>query len=248
MAAAVSAPGHRDKRYPTYCPLTVPFDAQRMYRELNALSRMFHTLPTAWLNLENRSKWFDVGDNHLYANVEHVIPDPGDPDKRIFVPGKVPGWRGVSLTHVPGHPETDSGASRFRRKFDGKWVWKKGLNLPYTRQLIENLPFDRLDVVRVMSLPKGGFGPAHVDSNDDSPWEVDGIASISFVLRDGGVPTRLMASDRSLHDVNDPVFFFKDSAPHGIPQTVSPRMMLRVNGAADPERVLALMQPAKAIW
>jgi hypothetical protein len=57
-----------------------------------------------------------------------------------------------------------------------------------------------------------------------------------------------MASDRSLHDVNDPVFFFKDSAPHGIPQTVSPRMMLRVNGAADPERVLALMQPAKAIW
>jgi hypothetical protein len=236
------------KRYPIYCPLAIAFDAQRLYDELIALAPRFGTLATAWANLRDRSKWFDVGDDELNANVEHVVPDPGDPEKRRFVPGKVPGWWGISLTHVAGRPETRWGSSRYRRMFDGLWTWDEDLAIPYTRQLVESLPFDRLDVVRVMSLAPGGFGPTHIDCDDDSPWERDGLASISFVPRDGGVPTRFMATDRRLHDVRDPVFFFKDCAPHGIPQTLSRRLMLRISGAADPQRVLPLMQIVRAIW
>jgi hypothetical protein len=245
MELAARAPS---KRYPLYCPLALSFDGGTMERELMGLADMFHMLPTSVSNLQNRSRWFDVGDEYLYANVDHCIPDPSDPEERIFVAGKVPGWRGLSLTHVPGHPVTNGGATYLRRKFDGKWQWKEGIDAPYTRRLIESLPFDRIDVARVMTLPEGGFGPAHKDCEDDSPWEVDGIASITLVIRDGGVPTRLLASDGRVHDVRDDAFFFKDCVPHGIPQTRSPRLILRVNGAADHRKVSALMDPDKAIW
>jgi hypothetical protein len=247
--STAAAPGRAaGKRYPTYCPLAIAFDAQRMYEELIALLPRFGTLATSWANLRDRPKWFDVGDDELNANVEHVVPDPGDPQKRVFVPGKVPGWWGISLTHVPGRPETRWGSSRHRRSFDGQWAWDEDLDVPYTRRLVESLPFDRLDVVRVMTLAQGGFGPTHIDCDDDGPWERDGIASISFVPRDGGVPTRFMTADRRVHDVRDRAFFFKDCAPHGIPRTLTRRLMLRISGAAESRRVLPLMHIEQAIW
>lgn len=245
--SALPACGGKEKRYPTYCPLAVSFDAGRLYDELIGLRPRFEALATAWFNLENRSRWFDVGDDDLYANAEYVKPDPSNPDERIFVPGKVPSWRGISLTHVPERPETSWGACRFRKRFDG-WSWKRDLDLSCTRRLVASLPFDELSVVRVLSIPRGGFAPAHIDCYDDSLWEDDGFISISFILRDGGVPTRFMAPDGSVHDVRDPVFFFKDCAPHGIPQTKSRRLMLRINGTGDPARLLPLMRLDRAIW
>jgi hypothetical protein len=127
-------------------------------------------------------------------------------------------------------------------------VWKADLAAPYTRELLQSLPFTRLDTVRVMSLPPGGFGPAHADCRDDTPWEVDCIASVTFLLRDGGVPWRFATPDGRLHDVNDPIFFFKDCAPHGVPQTISRRLLLRVNGAAQSQPLLKLMQLEHAVW
>ena len=243
--AAVLAPS---KRLPTYCPLRIPYDAERLHDELIGLLPKFESLAPAAAALKRRSEWFEIGDDYLYENVEHNAPDPSQSeDARVFVPGKVPSWWGISLTHVPGRPETQSGSSRYRGRYDGKWAWKPGLKLPYARQLVENLSFDKLNVVRVMSLPAGGFGPAHVDCKDDSPWETDGVASITFLLRDGGVPMRFMAADKSVHDVNDSVFFFKDCAPHGIPRTTSRRLLLRINGAGS-KRLMELMRSEDAIW
>ena len=163
------------------------------------------------------------------------------------MPGRVPSWSGMGLTHVPDRAETNWGGSRFRRGFDGRWVWKDELELTYARGLIEGLGMRRIDNVRVMHLPAGGFGPVHVDWESDEPWEADGLASITFLLDDGGVPMRFRASDGRLHDVRDPVFFFKDSAPHGVPRTSSDRLLLRVNGAMSRSRLRALMRDEGAI-
>jgi hypothetical protein len=236
------------KRFPVYCPLDVSFNAERLYGELIALLPAFESLATKRSNLD-RSRWFPLGEDSLYASVEHYIEDPSRPnDPPMIVPGAVPSWRGVSLTHVPHRPETGRGSNRYRRKHDGEWAWKSDLDVPYTRALLESLPFTRFDTVRVMSLPPGGFGPAHADCRDDTPWEIDGIASITFLLRDGGVKWRFMDSGGRVHDVNDPVFFFKDCAPHGVPQTTSWRLLLRVNGAADSRSLSALMRTDGAVW
>jgi hypothetical protein len=243
-----------EKLYPTYCPLSLPFDAERLHAELIALLPRFESL-TVTKGLErskcnlNPSKWFRLGDDYLYENVEHFAKDPSRPDAPpAFIRGSVPGWWGMGLTQVPGLPDSNWGSNRYRRKHDGEWVWKDDVDVPYTRELLQSLPFTRFDVVRVMSLPPGGFGPAHADCKDDAPWELEGIASVTFLLRDGGAPWRLMAPDGRLHDVNDQVFFFKDCAPHGVPQTTSRRLLLRINGAADSQSLLKLMRLEEAIW
>jgi hypothetical protein len=234
------------KRFPVYCPLEVAFDAERLSTELLALLPSFGNMPTKRTNLDP-SRWFRLGEDSLYANVEHYTlagPDAAP----VFVAGAVPGWRGIGLRHVPQVPETAGASNYYRRKHDGAWAWRSDLEIPYTRELLASLPFTRLDTVRVLSLPAGGFGPAHADCRDDTPWEVDGIASISFLLRDGGVPMRFRATDGVLRDVNDPVFFFKDCAPHGVPQTVSRRLLLRINGAAESQPLLKLMRLEEAVW
>jgi len=237
------------KRFPTYCPLAVRFDAARLYRELMELHPKFESLATIEANVKNPSKWFRVADARTYDGVEHLAVDSRRPHgPRVLVPGKVPSWWGVSLTHVPDRPETRWGSSRFRRMFDGQWSWKQDLEIPYTRQLVGKLPFRRLDIVRVLSLPKGGIGPAHVDWHDDGPWEREGIASVSFLLRDGGVPMRFMALDGELHDVSDPVFYFKDCSPHGVPRTRARRLLLRVSGEAKSRGLSSLMKLESAIW
>jgi len=247
VAAQLSRDG--EKRLPVYCPLALSFDAERLYRELFALLPFFESLATKGATLEKRSKWFSIGDDYLYGNVEHYIQDPSRPiDPPVFVHSAVPSWWGISLTHVPGLPETHSGSNRYRRKHDGQWVWKADLDVPYTRELVGSLPFTRFDTARVMSLPPGGFGPVHADCRDDTPWEIDGIASITFLLRDGGVQMRFQAPDGRLHDVSDPVFFFKDCAPHGVPRTASRRLLLRVNGAADSRPLSRLLRLEDAVW
>jgi hypothetical protein len=236
------------RRLPVYCPLELDFDAERLHAELIALAPRFESLATKGSNLDP-ARWFPLGEPELYRNLEHYVEDPARPDgPPVFVAGSVPGWWGLSLTHVPGLPETGCGSNRYRRRHDGRWTWKSGLDLPCTRALLERLPFTRLDTVRVMTLPAGGFGPAHADCRDDTPWEIDGIASISFLVRDGGVPMRFQAPDGALRDVRDPVFFFKDCAPHGVPRTSSRRVLLRVNGAAEPQALLGRMRLRDAIW
>lgn len=149
---------------------------------------------------------------------------------------------------MPDSPETYWGSSRYRRKYDGRWVWNSQFDIPYTRSLVEALPLKRVDVVRVMSLPPGGLGPVHVDCKDDSPWEHDGIVSISLLLQDGGVPMRFQSDDGAVYDVNDDAFFFKDCAPHGVPQVKTRRLLLRINGLADGARLRSRMDFDRAIW
>jgi hypothetical protein len=233
---------------PTYCALEVSFDRERLHDELIDLKPSFDCLATTKANLDNRSRWFSLGDERMYSQVEHVVAGPGAEDPRTLVQGNVPSWRGVGLTQVAQHPETRWGSSRFRRSFDGGWQWNEALEVPYARDLIAGLGMQRLDNVRVMCLPQGGFGPAHVDWETDEPWEKDGLVSITFLTRDGGVAMRFKGVDDRLHDVSDPVFFFKDCAPHGIPQTSSERLLLRVNGTMERKKLRSLMRLEGAIW
>jgi hypothetical protein len=235
-------------KLPTYCPLTLSFDGARLCDELLGLRSRFDSLATTKANLDKRKTWFPVGDEELYAQVDHVAIGPGPEADRMVVRGKVPSWSGIGLTHVPGRPETSWGSSRFRRGFDGKWAWKEDLEVPYTRQLVGGLGLQRVDNVRVMTLPEGGLGPTHVDWETDDPWESEGLASITFLLRDGGSPMRFKSLDGKLYDVNDAVFFFKDCVPHGTPRTTSERLLLRVNGAMDRQRLRSLMRFECAIW
>jgi hypothetical protein len=231
---------------PTYCPLALEFDAARLEAELEGLRPQFGSLATTRAMIDRRADWFPLGDDALHAAVEHVAIDASG--RRTIVPGRVPSWRGTGLTHVPDRPDTASGGSRHRRSFDGRWRWKEELKIPYTRRLIKAIGLERVDNVRAMSLPKGGFGPVHVDWENEAPWETERLVSITFLLRDGGVPMRFRAPDGRVHDVSDRVFFFKDCAPHGVPRATSDRMLLRVNGAMARERFASLMRIEHAIW
>jgi hypothetical protein len=236
------------KRLPVYAPLALRFDAERLYAELSALRTRFEPLTTTETMLRNRFRWFDVGTDYLYGNVERTVPDPATPGGRRYVAGRVRSWQGLALTHVPERPETSSGSSRFRGGEEGRWAWKAGMDLPYTRSVVARMPFERVDVVRVMALPRGGFGPTHVDWPDDTLWERDGMATLTLMARTGDVPMRFMTEDRKVHEASDRAFFFKDSAPHGVPRARSARLLLRIHGKARGARLREMMRLEKAVW
>jgi hypothetical protein len=225
--------------------MNVPFDAALLERELMALSTRFRDMPAKAAFMEDRYRWFEEGDDYVHENVTRSIRD-AEGHETVFH-GSVPTWSGTSLTHVPG--KAREGTTYFRRLYrDTTWVWKRGLAGEYTRSLVESLPFKELRAVRIMTMPPGAFGPVHRDYQDDTLWEKDGFISITFLLKDGGVPLRFLAADGKVHDGRDPVSFFKDCAPHAVPQTKSSRLLLRVNGTAEPDAFAGLMQHDRAIW
>ena len=234
----------RNKKFPIFCPLSFTADLNKLSSELNLLK-------DKWLKILPNSMWirkpiipysYQIADKEHYDNCENTDRVDGKP---VNWDGKYKTWLGMSLTHIPINPATKYGSVRFRTMKD--WIWDDSLDIPYTKEVISRLPYKELNVVRLMVIEPGGFGPLHKDDFDDDLWEKNDIVSTTITISHGGSPLKFVHNDKMI-DVKDDVFFFKDSVYHGVPPVKSQRMILRINGKVDYQKYNELMQFDKSIW
>jgi hypothetical protein len=230
------------KKFPVYCPLDFDFDRDRMGRELLGTRHGWRHLPPI-KRFATAPRYFEVAGPEFYAKAEYVdVDENGD-----FVRHEGhPTWSGCSLTSTPQNQNSVSGSFGLRAKFDD-WAWQPQFDVPYTRSVIERLPYTQIEIVRIMSIDTDGFGPVHVDIRNDDLWEEKGYAATTFMLDSGGVDMLVQRGDRRFA-ANAPVFFFKDCFPHGVPPVKSTRLLLRVTGKVDYPAYRELMQFETAVW
>jgi hypothetical protein len=230
------------KKFPVYCPLDFEFDRHRMSGELLGTRDGWRHLPTI-KRFATAPAYFEVAAPEFYAKSEYVeVDDKGD---FIHHPGN-PTWSGCSLTSTPQSKYSAAGSFGLRAKFDD-WAWQPQFDIPYTRSVIERLPYLQIEIVRIMSIDTDGFGPVHVDCRNDGLWEEKGYAATTFMLESGGVDMLVQRGDLRFA-ASAPVFFFKDCFPHGVPPVKSMRLLLRVTGKVDYPAYSRLMQLENAVW
>ncbi len=230
------------KKFPVYCPLDFEFDRARMHTELLATRQGWRHLPPL-KRFTTAPLSFEVAAPEFYARSEYVETDHnGD---FVYHPGHST-WSGCSLTSTPQSKNAAAGSFSLRAKFDD-WVWNPAFDVTYTRSVVERLPYTQVEIVRIMSIDPGGFGPVHVDARTDELWEEKGYAATTFLLESGGVDMLVQRGERRFA-ADAPVFFFKDCFPHGVPPVKSTRLLLRVTGRVDYPAYRRLMQLEHAIW
>jgi len=230
------------KKFPVYCPLAFDFDRGRMSSELFGTRNGWRRLPTI-KRFAKAPFYFEVAGPEFYAKSEYVEVD--EKGHYTYHEGH-PTWSGCSLTSTPQDKNSAAGSFGLRAKFDD-WAWQPQFDIPYTRSIIENLPYTQIEIVRIMSIDTEGFGPVHVDTRNDDLWEEMGYAATTFMLESGGVDMLVQKGDRRFA-ANAPVFFFKDCYPHGVPPVKSTRLLLRVTGKVDYPAYRKLMQLDHAVW
>jgi hypothetical protein len=219
---------------PIYCPLLFEYDRQRVAAELLKYENQFERILVSERPIlpEHRREFFMVADDDHYDNVERSR-------NGTYVPGTYRSLEGIHLTHLPtaAGPGYQSTQRRVADDCSG-WEWDPRWDVPYTRETIERLPFTRLRGIRVLSLPPSGFLPVHRDAFDQSYWE-GGHATISLLAASGGQQMHFWI-DGEVHQTACPAFFFKDCSPHGVPVVQSRRILVRVSGLADQDRLRAM--------
>jgi hypothetical protein len=230
------------KKFPAYCPLNFDFDPERMSRELLDTRSGWRHLPPI-KRFATAPRYFEVAASEFYSKSEYVEVD--EKGEFVYHPGD-PTWSGCSLTSTPQNKNSGAGSFGLRAKFDD-WAWQPQFDIPYTRSVIERLPYTQIEIVRIMSIDIDGFGPVHVDTRNDDLWEEMGYAATTFMLLSGGVDMQVQKGDLRFA-ANAPVFFFKDCFPHGVPPVKSTRLLLRVTGKVDYRAYRELMLLDDAVW
>ncbi|MGJ4931906.1 hypothetical protein ACQR1I_32770 [Bradyrhizobium sp. HKCCYLS2038] len=230
------------KKFPAYCPLDLDFDCDRMTAEILSTRPGWKPLAPA-KRFARKAAFFEVAPEEFYARCEYV--ETNDDGGFVYQPGE-PTWAGCSLTVTPRHEGSSAGSFSLRARFDD-WHWDSRFDVPYVRSVVERLPYSQIEIVRVMSIAPGGFGPVHVDSRSDALWEEQGYAATTFILSSGGADMIFQrGTQRFAADAR--VFFFKDCYPHGVPPVTTHRVLLRVTGKVDYDNYVRMLNLGAAIW
>jgi hypothetical protein len=222
-------------RQPVYAPLAFDYDRAALEGELLALVPQFRPILINERSTlaENRRRWFMVADDEHYDHVDRHRDG-------VAVYGRHRSLEGLGLRRGPTGTTVDDSVTRRKPDDCAGWDWDLRYDAPLTRATIERLPFTRLRGVRLLSLPPGGFLPAHVDAPDDSYWTL-GHATLSLLVAAGGQPM-LMLVDGTVRAVSDAAFLFRDCVPHGVAPVSGRRLLLRISGICDQAALAAMLQ------
>ncbi|MCW0235856.1 MAG: hypothetical protein OJJ21_19825 [Ferrovibrio sp.] len=222
-------------RQPVYAPLAFDYDRAAVEAELLALVPLFRPILVNERHLlpENRRRWFMVADDE---QLDHM--DRHRNGQAII--GRYRSLEGLGLRRGPTGTTMDDSVTTRKADDCAGWDWDARYDIPLTRTTIERLPFARLRGVRLLSLPPGGFLPAHVDAADDSYWE-NGHATLSLLVASGGQPMLMLMADGGLQAVSDAAFLFRDSVPHGVAPVPRRRLLLRISGICDQAALAQLL-------
>jgi hypothetical protein len=167
-------------------------------------------------------------------------------------------WKSCSLTyldtdnkdrsmyqHDPNFLHRDTN-QYVRNNNTTNWTWREDINVPYIKQLVDSFNFKVLANVRVLSMDAGCIGLVHNDDVDGKFYKKLGF-SITLNISSGGSPL-VYTENGQRYDLNPgKCFAFRDDCWHGVPETTSRRIQLRINGIPDTKTIKNLLDMGSII-
>jgi hypothetical protein len=203
-----------------YREFDLAYDKNLMTREILSCSESFFEIPPyeSWIDLaiENKIPMIESLDNYqsiTFVKNGKIIRRKLSPPKSLYL--RSPDFSFKSYSRAKSHePE--------------KSFWNTEIlsKIPYTKKIIETLPFDKIGVVRVF-LTENTFLPTH----DDKTRILKNNLGISLVPIDSGVPLIIFDKEHcQSYPVFSSSFIFDDFNLHGIPMVDGIRIDIRVFG------------------
>ena len=109
------------------------------------------------------------------------------------------------------------------------WSWNESLDIPYTRQVINNLPYNTLGAVRLFFY-RDVFVPFHVDHNNSG--DTTYTLGLSIIPQPAEAQVQLQHND-SLYVIDGHAMLLNDSISHCVTKTTGCRITVRVFGDID---------------
>jgi hypothetical protein len=199
---------------------SLTYNKDLITREILSCSESFFEIPPyeSWINLavENKIPMVETLENYqsiTFVKDEKIIRKKLSAPKSLYL--RSPDFNFKSYHQVKDHEPENS-------------IWNIEIldKIPYTREVIESLPFNKIGIVRVF-LTENTFLPTH----NDRTISLKNNLGISLVTIDSGSP--LVIFDRKSHKsypVFSSSFIFDDSNLHGIPMVDGIRIDVRIFG------------------
>lgn len=174
-----------------------------------------------WSNIKAASVDITVDDDKLTQELESIpleFWDSGADSKSKTY------WNSIWLTE--NNKEEFSDFKTAKSISHNEWCWRKDLNLPYIKNLVESLPIRTIGMVRGFILE----GPLvmHVDSNDSTPEDLNFNLALTIASR---LEEPMQMEDDVL--VDEKYVFFNDSIKHGFPTATGKQISIRIFGDFD---------------
>lgn len=246
QAVIMTSSGNAKPRWPVWAPLAFKYDKTKALLETESLSSFFIALPPHISTVVDHKRFWPIVPDELYDKIGFWK------DKQHY-PGINPTWEGLNLTttNQADSKDTTSGANRIQGASRGQWYWNLEVakKCKYICFLVEQLPFEYFDVVRIMTIPVGGFGPIHIDKPEgEKEHSEKDFAGLTLELSNGGVGMQIKDREGNRHDVTDDAYLFLDTVPHGVPLVSHKRTIIRIYGKIEPNKLHKLIDYERAIW
>lgn len=180
------------------------------------------------------NKTFNVASAEDFENINYI-----DGEKRVLIEKEGGKSYKNYIFYLREHPDTKSQSYFATKPLDhNRWSWRNDLDIPYTKQFINSLPFTSLGMIRVFIF-KDTFLPVHKDwmtGGMDSSTDYDRCLGLSIIPSTGGVPMKIWSSQlNQVVEVPGNAILFNDSVWHAVPKTTGYRITIRVFGKIDYE-------------
>lgn len=227
---------------PVWAPLYFqPFDSEAIRNEIivaNLLERSEQktTLYVNGQSYHSKGSFKDERFADLNKAPHYVL----NGDKWDYVSSDIGTFKTYHLTHVPDDPTTktetwyrcDGKKRPIWHKYKFPWEWQE--NLPYIRSVVEALPFDYVQMVRLVVQTPPSIGIVHRDADYDHNQEYykDGFATITMNICSGGANLYFVEDgvEKCIDETKYQYWHFDDSIPHCTTNCTSERIQIRIFG------------------
>ncbi len=223
-----------------YQPVDFSYDKERMCREIESVPMALFTKTvfpwkTKSFNPSAFNNW-TVGTQLMNENVSRWYMEN---ERRVDVQGTVETPYTFSASWVPEEPASRDYVFRYDEKsgkidklhtlYQKPWIWRDDVFLPYIREVVQQLPFEFIQLTRLIVTPAGGFCPVHQDESKKDPYYDLGFGKINFNIKSGQQPLQIRDDDRIYYGDAD-TFYVNSAFPHGVEKTKEKRIQIQVCG------------------
>ena len=218
-----------------FANLNLDYDQDRVAEEIRNLTILEELIP-------NKDKISDQNILPLFTQqqLDNVIWGADINDDNADKPKGI--WKSCSLTYLDNEYKDKSmlGQPGLRNSNITPWQWRTDIDIPYIRQIADSLNFKMLTTVRVLTMDAGCIGLVHNDDPEGKFYKSLGY-SVTLNVSDGSTSMVYTENNRRQELKPDKCFVFRDDCWHGIPETTSHRIQIRINGIPDTKTIKNLL-------
>jgi len=114
-----------------------------------------------------------------------------------------------------------------------KWNWDNDLDIPYTKSVVSNLPFNKLGAIRVIYFSEAP-APPHTDWDDST--DIENSLGLSIIPLTGNTFCKVWDESNQTHRIiSGNAMLLNDAFKHEVPKSSGMRITMRIFGTIDYE-------------